>query len=179
MASLATKEILIQMSSDGGAPALSRKFVMSPLSIWVSNGLQKNLLALFGPALAGIEGGLSFKSEFNVGKAAEAVSKVLGELDDEKYQALFTKLLSTTVWLPEGPDAMTLPTGAQPLSLSNPTNLDIAFERDLEAMFKLCIAVMEYNRFPFFARLVRAGQGMLATVTSSAGTRNGKKPPKQ
>lgn len=178
MASLATKTVIILRPGDEDEAPRPRTFVLHPLPIWVSNALNKNVLAIFGPALSGIEGSLSLQTGFNFGKAAETVSRVLGDLPDEKYQALFTQLFSTTLWLPDGQDAAILGSGAAPLSLKDPDNLNQAFERDLEGMFKLAVEVMEYNRFPFFARILRAGRGMLKTLTSSGTMKNAESKPK-
>lgn len=178
MATLATRTVTIVRPSEEGEPLVTRTFVMSPLSIWTSNALNKNLLALLGPALAGIEMGVKGgKATFNPGRAAEVVSRVLGDMTDEKYQSLFSSLFSTTVWLPEGLDAQLL--GAGPQSLKDAEVMDRAFERDLEGMFKLAVEVMEYNRFPFFARIAKAGKGILAMLTSSDTTKNEEQPTQQ
>lgn len=169
---LAPKQVTITRPKDEEQGPWTRTFMLHSLPVWTSNALNKNMLAIFGPSLSGIEGGLALKSGFNVGKAAEAVSKVLGDMPDEKFQDLFVKLFSTTYWLPDGQDAAALGTGAAPLPLKDPDNLNAAFERDLEGMYKLAVAVMEYNKFPFFARILRAGRGMLATLTSSDMTKS-------
>lgn len=172
MSRLSTKEVVLTRPALDDEPALSHTFVLSSLPSFTALNLNKNLLALFGPSLSGLEGGLTLKGGFNVGKAAEAVSRTLGELSDENYNALFTKLFSTTVWLPEGVDAQELDTGANPVSLKDPKMLDRAFERDLEGLYRLAVIVMEYNRFPFFGRVVKVGRAILATLTSSDMTKS-------
>lgn len=172
MGRLTSKTITQTRPAFDDEPARVRTFVLSPLPSWTQLRLNKNLVAIFGPSLSGLEGGFTLKAGFNVGKAAEAVSKTLGELSDDKYIALFTDLFSTTVWLPDGPEAQQLETGARAVSLKDADIMDLAFERDLEGLYRLAATVMEYNRFPFFARLVKVGNAILTTLTSSDTTTN-------
>lgn len=172
MSRLSPKTVVLTCPAMDDEPAIARTFVLSSLPSFTSLALNKNLLALFGPSLSGLEGGLTLKGGFNVGKAAEAVSRTLGDLSDEQYNTLFTRLFSTTVWLPEGQDAAELDTGANAVSLKDPKILDRAFERDLEGLYRLAVMVMEYNRFPFFGRVVKVGRAILTTLTSNSTTTN-------
>lgn len=112
-----------------------KKFQMSPLPVLMAARVNGQLSAIFGPLLMG---------------QVPEVSKLLLGLPDEKQEAMVAALVSTTIYLPDGPNPM-------PLDLKDPAGLNAAFGCDIEGLYSLLFEILEYNGFPFWLKVKEAG----------------------
>jgi len=119
-----------------------KQFQLSPLPVLQAARVNGQLAAIFGPLLMG---------------QVRDVSSLLLELPDAKQEAMVANLLSTTIYLPTGEKA-----GA--LELKDPEGLNAAFGCDLEGMYALLFEILEYNKFPFFAKLRETGARYFALM---------------
>lgn len=112
-----------------------KKFQMSPLPVLMAARVNGQLSAIFGPLLMG---------------QVPEVSKLLLGLPDDKQEAMVAALVSTTIYLPGGPNPM-------PLDLKDPAGLNAAFGCDIEGLYSLLFEILEYNGFPFWIKVKEAG----------------------
>lgn len=135
-----------------------KTFQLNRIPLWTAVDIQGSLVGLLGPALSGIDGKVG--SGFNVAKAATAAgASLLAAADQGALTKILAKLLAPVVWFPGGAEPM-------PRKLDEDANIEDAFAFDMETMYRVAIAQMEHNRFPFFERLAAIGRQITATSGS-------------
>jgi hypothetical protein len=118
----------------------SKEFQIRPLPVFQAAQVNASLTAIFGPLL--------------LGQVSE-VSKLLLSIPDDRQTELLAKVFQSTLYKkPEG--------GA--LELKESGAMDEVFACDLEGMYDLAMKVLEYNKFPFFAKLRKKAEEFMAAM---------------
>lgn len=139
-----------------------KTFQLNRIPLWTAVEIQGSLVGLLGPALSGLDGKKG--SNFDMAKAATAAgASLLAAADQGALSKILSKLLAPVVWYPGGPEP-------GPRELNQEANIEDAFAFDMETMYRVAIAQMEHNRFPFFEKLAAIGRRI--TETSGSGNQS-------
>lgn len=117
-----------------------QEFILRPLPVFRAAAINANLTAVLGPLLLG---------------QVRNVSELILGLGDERLSKLLGDLFSSTVYRS--------PTLGN-MELSDSAAMDAAFSRNLEGVYDLAMEVLEYNQFPFFAKLRKLGAAFVAKM---------------
>ncbi len=117
-----------------------QEFILRPLPVFKAAQVNANLTAILGPLLLG---------------QVRNVSELILGLGDERLSKLLADLFSSTIYRH--------PTQGN-LEMSESVALDAAFSCNLEGVYDLAMAVLEYNNFPFFAKLRKLGEAFVAKM---------------
>lgn len=148
-------------------------FTFHPLNVFKATVLDKKLVSLLLPALAGlkdvVEGedpeSLTDALDFKV--ISEGISKALQEMKDNDFESFVRSLLETVI-------VQTKSSGAHQCTSKEGEKV---FEGDVFLMYNVCYEVMRFNKFSPFA-LAGRGEEIRKMVSSVAprGTRKKRGP---
>lgn len=118
----------------------SQEFILRSLPVFKAAQINANLTAVLGPLLLG---------------QVRNVSELILSLGDDRLTKLLADLFSSTIYKS--------PTQGN-MEMSDPAAMDAAFACNLEGVYDLAMEILEFNKFPFFAKLRKLAEQFVARM---------------